>query len=146
MPDGKSGMFGEEVGANTRDPQVIKIVSLYYLYYTAFPNRQGADFVRTSKDLIHWSPPTKVPTEALKAAALVRPSAHSSTFTRRQATTTCCAINITGRTESSRSIVRRIRSTSVRMTTKILSNPCRMPLRRLSNPRDRPISLYSCRV
>jgi hypothetical protein len=53
MPDGTSGIFGEEVGANTRDPQVIKIKSLYYLYYTV-------DFVRTSKDLVHWSAPTKV--------------------------------------------------------------------------------------
>jgi hypothetical protein len=60
MPDGTSGIFGEEVGANTRDPQVIKIKSLYYLYYTAYPNRHGVDFVRTSKDLEHWSAPTKV--------------------------------------------------------------------------------------
>jgi hypothetical protein len=60
MPDGTSGIFGEEVGANTRDPQVIKIKSLYYLYYTAYPNRHGVDFVRTSKDLELWSAPTKV--------------------------------------------------------------------------------------
>ena len=60
MPDGTSGIFGEEAGSNTRDPVVIKISSLYYLYYTAYPNRHGADFVRTSKDLLHWSPPTKV--------------------------------------------------------------------------------------
>jgi predicted GH43/DUF377 family glycosyl hydrolase len=60
MPDGNSGMFGEEAGSNTRDPDVIKVGSLYYLYYTAGPNKKGADFVRTSKDLVHWSPPTKV--------------------------------------------------------------------------------------
>ena len=60
MPDGTSGMFGEEAGSNTRDPMAIRIGSLYYLYYTAYPNRHGADFVRTSKDLNHWSAATKV--------------------------------------------------------------------------------------
>jgi hypothetical protein len=59
-PDGTSGMFGEGPATNTRDPQVIKIRNLYYLYYTAYPNRHGTDFVRTSKDLAHWSEPTKV--------------------------------------------------------------------------------------
>ncbi len=60
MPDGKSGMFGEGAGTNTRDPMVIKIRSLYYLYYTAAPDHHGADFVRTSKDLMHWSGSQKV--------------------------------------------------------------------------------------
>ncbi len=60
MPDGKSGMFGEESGSNTRDPMVIKIGDLYHCYYTAYPNNQGADYVRTSKDMIHWSSPQKV--------------------------------------------------------------------------------------
>lgn len=60
MPNGVSGMFGEETGSNTRDPMVLKIGSLYYCYYTAYPNRQGADYVRTSKDKIHWSEPHKV--------------------------------------------------------------------------------------
>jgi len=60
MPNGVSGMFGEEKGSNTRDPMVLKIGSLYYCYYTAYPNRQGADYVRTSKDKIHWSEPHKV--------------------------------------------------------------------------------------
>jgi hypothetical protein len=59
-PNGVSGMFGEEKGSNTRDPMVLKIGSLYYCYYTAYPNRQGADYVRTSKDKIHWSEPHKV--------------------------------------------------------------------------------------
>jgi hypothetical protein len=58
--EGKSGMFGEGVGANTRDPMVIKIGKLYYVYYTAYPNKHGFDFARTSKDLLHWSEPTKV--------------------------------------------------------------------------------------
>lgn len=60
MPDGTSGVFGEGPGTSTRDPQVIKIRNLYYLYYTAYSDGRGTDFVRTSKDLVHWSPPTKV--------------------------------------------------------------------------------------
>jgi hypothetical protein len=60
MPDGTSGMFGEVVGSNTRDPVVIRIGKLYYMYYSAFPNRLGAVFVRTSKDLLHWSASTRV--------------------------------------------------------------------------------------
>lgn len=53
-------MFGEEQGSNTRDSMVIKIGSAYYCYYTAFPGRKGAAYVRTSKDLIHWSEAKKV--------------------------------------------------------------------------------------
>jgi hypothetical protein len=60
MPNGVSGMFGEETGSNTRDPMVLKIGSMYYCYYTAYPNHHGADYVRTSKDKIHWSEPQKV--------------------------------------------------------------------------------------
>lgn len=60
LPNGKSGMFGEEQGSNTRDPMVIKIGSTYYCYYTAFPARKGADYARTSKDMIHWSAAKKV--------------------------------------------------------------------------------------
>jgi hypothetical protein len=60
MPNGKSGMFGEETGSNTRDPMVLKIGNLYHCYYTAYPNGHGADFVRTSRDMIHWSSSRKV--------------------------------------------------------------------------------------
>ncbi len=60
MPNGKAGMFGEGLSANTRDPMVLKVGSLYYIYYTAFPGGRGADFVRTSKDLARWSGPRKV--------------------------------------------------------------------------------------
>src|SRR6202451_3375582 len=42
LPDGKSGMFGEGAGNNTRDPMVIKIKNLYNIYYTAAPGRRGA--------------------------------------------------------------------------------------------------------
>jgi hypothetical protein len=60
MSDGESGMFGEEAGSNTRDPMVLKIGSVYHCYYTAYPKHHGADFVRTSKDKIHWSAAQKV--------------------------------------------------------------------------------------
>jgi hypothetical protein len=59
-PEGKSGMFGEGPDANTRDPMVIKVGPLYYLYYTAYPNDHGCDFARTSKDLLHWSAAVRV--------------------------------------------------------------------------------------
>jgi hypothetical protein len=72
MPDGKVGMFTEGVG--TRDPDVIRIKDLFYLYYSAnagtvlangslnlpvdrktLEANPNADYLRTSKDLIHWS-------------------------------------------------------------------------------------------
>lgn len=60
MPDGKSGMFTEGVGDNTRDPVALLIGDMFHLYYTAYPNRMGADYVRTSKDLRNWSSSKKV--------------------------------------------------------------------------------------
>ena len=60
MPDGKAGMFSEGFGANTRDPMALLIGDTFYLYYTAFPNHLGADYLRTSKDLRHWSASKKV--------------------------------------------------------------------------------------
>ena len=59
-PNGKSGMFTEGPGNNTRDVIVLKIRNLYHAYYTAYPDKQGSDFVRTSKDLNTWSPSKKV--------------------------------------------------------------------------------------
>lgn len=56
LPNGKSGMFTEGTGTNTRDPMALRIGKLFHLYYTAFPNRQGADYLRTSEDLKTWSP------------------------------------------------------------------------------------------
>lgn len=52
---GKTGMFTEGPGNNTRDPMVLPVDDLYYCYYTAYPNRQGAVYCRTSRDLRHWS-------------------------------------------------------------------------------------------
>ncbi len=53
--DGKTGMFSEGPGTNTRDPMVIRINGLWHCYYTAYPNRQGAVYCRTSTDTRHWS-------------------------------------------------------------------------------------------
>jgi hypothetical protein len=60
MPDGKSGIFTEGMGDNTRDPMALILGDVFYLYYTAYPNRMGADYLRTSKDLRNWSPSRKV--------------------------------------------------------------------------------------
>jgi len=40
---------------NTRDPMVIRIADQWHLYCTAHPQNKGADYARTSSDLIHWS-------------------------------------------------------------------------------------------
>lgn len=53
--EGKSGIFSEGLGNNTRDPMVLPIGDTYYCYYTAYPNRRGAVYCRTSKDLKNWS-------------------------------------------------------------------------------------------
>jgi hypothetical protein len=53
--DGKTGMFSEGQGNNTRDAMVIRIKDLWHCYYTAYPNRQGAVYCRTSKDTRTWS-------------------------------------------------------------------------------------------
>jgi hypothetical protein len=39
---------------------VLKIGKLYHCYYTAYPGDRGADYVRTSADLTHWSEAKKV--------------------------------------------------------------------------------------
>lgn len=53
--DGTVGMFTEGLGANTRDPMVLRVGDMYHCYYTAFPNQQGAVYCRTSTDLRNWS-------------------------------------------------------------------------------------------
>jgi len=52
---GRTGMFTEGSGANTRDAMLLDVGGLWHCYYTAFPNRQGAVFCRTSTDLRRWS-------------------------------------------------------------------------------------------
>src|SRR5688500_1885411 len=53
--NGKTGKFSEGEGNNTRDAMVIRIKDLWHCYYTAYPNRQGAVYCRTSKDTHAWS-------------------------------------------------------------------------------------------
>jgi len=55
LKDGKAGMFTEGQGNNTRDPMVININGRWHCYYTAFPNKQGAVYCRTSGDTRKWS-------------------------------------------------------------------------------------------
>jgi beta-xylosidase len=50
--------FSEPVdrGRNTRDPMVLRVGDKWLLYYTAHPANKGADYVRTSDDLLNWAP------------------------------------------------------------------------------------------
>jgi hypothetical protein len=57
---GSSGLFSEGPTSNTRDPMVLAVGDHYNAYYTAIVNNQGADYVRTSRDLHTWSAPTMV--------------------------------------------------------------------------------------
>ncbi len=52
---GRAGMFTEGQGNNTRDPMVININGKWHCYYTAYPNKAGAVYCRTSSDTRQWS-------------------------------------------------------------------------------------------
>lgn len=39
---------------NTRDPMVVRVGGRWHCYYTAHPGNRGADYVRTSGDLLNW--------------------------------------------------------------------------------------------
>jgi len=55
-PNRRTGMFTEGVGANTRDPMVIRIGERWHCYYTsATPAKEGAVFCRTSVDTRNWT-------------------------------------------------------------------------------------------
>ena len=56
-PEGKSTLFGEGKGSNTRDPMVLRVGDVWHCYYTAHPKQKGADYCRTSPDLRTWSEP-----------------------------------------------------------------------------------------
>ncbi|MBN1417686.1 MAG: sulfatase-like hydrolase/transferase [Planctomycetes bacterium] len=58
--DGMPALFTEGRGNNTRDAMAIRIGSVWHCYYTAFPERKGAVYCRTSKDLRTWSASTRV--------------------------------------------------------------------------------------
>lgn len=60
LPDGSTGMFGAEEGANPRDPMVLRIDGLWHCYYVAHPDRVGSIYCRTSEDTLHWSEPRQV--------------------------------------------------------------------------------------
>ena len=55
MPNGMTGMFAEGKGNNTRDAMVIRVGDKWHCYYTAFPDKKGAVYCRTSKDMTTWS-------------------------------------------------------------------------------------------
>ncbi|MFB3825944.1 MAG: hypothetical protein ACE15B_04210 [Bryobacteraceae bacterium] len=57
LPNGKSGMFTEGgAEGHPRDIMILRVGKLYHGYYTAYPKRLGATYVRTSPDLKTWSP------------------------------------------------------------------------------------------
>ncbi len=60
QPNGKCALFSEGPGSKTRDVMVLPVGKLYYAYYTNSVNKEGRDFVRTSEDLLNWSPPRVV--------------------------------------------------------------------------------------
>jgi len=53
--DGKTGMFTEGPGNNTRDVMLLQHADKWFAYYTAYPNRQGMVYVRTTRDFKSWS-------------------------------------------------------------------------------------------
>jgi hypothetical protein len=53
--NGRSGRFGEGENDNARDPFAIRIGDLWYVYYTAHPNRRGATYCRTTRDFETFS-------------------------------------------------------------------------------------------
>ncbi len=57
---GKTGLFTEGPGNNTRDAMVLKAGGLWHCYYTAYPGRQGAVYCRTSPDTRVWSDSRRV--------------------------------------------------------------------------------------
>jgi hypothetical protein len=55
--NGKSGLFSNGPGANTRDPMVLAYGGRYYCYTTAHPRDKGAVYCRVSNDLRSWGEP-----------------------------------------------------------------------------------------
>ena len=54
LRNGSPRLFGDLAEKNTRDPMIIKINDLWYCYYTAHPENDGAIYVRTSIDFYSW--------------------------------------------------------------------------------------------
>lgn len=57
---GRSGLFSEGPGANTRDIMVLPVGNAYLGYYTAARGGKGAVFCRSSRDLRRWGGPKVV--------------------------------------------------------------------------------------
>jgi hypothetical protein len=57
--EGKVTLFGADSG-NIRDPMVIRIGNTWHCYYTMHPQDKGADYCRTSADLLNWGEPNIV--------------------------------------------------------------------------------------
>ena len=103
--DGKTGMFSEGQGNNTRDAMLIRIKDLWHCYYTAYPNRQGAVYCRTSKDTKAWSESKVV---AFGGEAGTNAFSQNARLWRSwaRASFICFAPSATGRTRSAASIIR----------------------------------------
>lgn len=56
--NGKTGMFTEGPGNNTRDVMLLQHAEKWFAYYTACPNQQGMVYVRTTRDFKTWSEST----------------------------------------------------------------------------------------
>ncbi|MEA3225761.1 MAG: hypothetical protein U9Q07_07395 [Planctomycetota bacterium] len=57
QPSGKTGVFSEGAGLNSRDAMLLKSGGLWYCYYTGHTREHGYDFCRTTTDLssYNWS-------------------------------------------------------------------------------------------
>ena len=53
--NGRTGVFGEGPGANSRDAMLLNADGLWYCYYTGIENGKGYGYARTSRDLKSWS-------------------------------------------------------------------------------------------
>jgi hypothetical protein len=60
LRNGSPMIFGDLSETNTRDPMLIKINNLWYCYYTAHPDNDGAIYVRTSPDFYSWGDSEKI--------------------------------------------------------------------------------------
>ena len=56
QPGGKTGMFTEGAGNNSRDPMALFTGGMWSMYYCAHPFGNTVDYLRTSTDWKTWSP------------------------------------------------------------------------------------------
>ncbi|MEN6425386.1 MAG: hypothetical protein ABFE13_08485 [Phycisphaerales bacterium] len=60
QPNGKTGMFSEGPGVNTRDIMLLSHDGAWYGYYTCHPSNQGMDCLRATTDFATWTDSTVV--------------------------------------------------------------------------------------